>query len=210
MGVDVSSLKLLSFMPPSSVYCGLTLLCCAEFGKSLITKAGVIANAVEDVLPLPPSTSKKQRYIAVTHAGADLMLRTAYCPGTFAHRFLHLPASDLEVAVSFSGDSEFTPCLVTIAGPLCFSGDILVTEMPVVRRPVPKDRFLALDAGANTLSLFSRHCSRPAPAVYVFRQCKEKNEENAKAVGRGGSKDHMIVTCIKPQETEEDLFHFWG
>ncbi len=181
--------------------------CVAEFGKSLITKAGVIANAVEDVLPLPPSASNKQRCIAVTHAGADLMLRTAYCPGTFAHRFLHLPASDLEVAVSFSGDSEHTPCLVTIAGPLCFSGDILVTEMPVVRRPVPTDRFLALDAGANTLSLFSRHCSRPAPAVYVFRRC---NEENTKAVGRGESKDHMIVTCIKPQETEEDLFHFWG
>jgi hypothetical protein len=31
------------------------------------------------------------------------------------------------------------------------------------------DRCLILDAGANTLSLFSRHCSRLAPVVMGFR-----------------------------------------
>ena len=131
------------------------------------------------------------------------MLRTAYCPGQFVHRFHHLPAKDLKLDVSFSEDDK-SSCLVTSVGPLCFSGDILVSDMPMMCRPVSKDRFLALDAGANTLSLFSRHCSRPAPAVYAFRQRIDRNANG----GRGD--EHMIVTCIKAQETEEDLLRFWG
>lgn len=170
-----------------------------EFGKSLIAKAGAIVAAVEDVLPIPPSPNNQLRCTAITHAGADLMLRTAYCPDMFAHRFVHLPSRDIKC------ENESTPYLVTIVGPLCFGGDILLSDMPVICRPMPKDCFLALDAGANTISMFSRHCSRPAPAVYAFRQCNKVN-----ATISGCRSEELVITCIKPQETEDELFHFWG
>jgi diaminopimelate decarboxylase len=56
------------------------------------------------------------------------------------------------------------------------------------------DRILALDAGANTVSIFSRHCSRLAPVIYGFRR-----------IG-----DDIVIACIKEQESEQDLLQFWG
>jgi diaminopimelate decarboxylase len=62
-----------------------------EFGKSIIAKCGVTAALVEDVLTPPcQSIDQRQKLVAVTHAGADLFLRTAYCPEKFAHRIVLL------------------------------------------------------------------------------------------------------------------------
>jgi len=59
------------------------------------------------------------------------------------------------------------------------------------------DRVLALDAGANTISIFSRHCSRLAPAIYAFRRLPT------------GGTGEVTVVCIKEKEREQDLLHFW-
>lgn len=59
-----------------------------EFGKSLVAKCAVVVALVEDVLLVPsqdPCDTGKE-LVAVVHAGADLFLRTAYCPDKFAHR----------------------------------------------------------------------------------------------------------------------------
>ena len=159
---------------------------------------GVIVAAVEDVIQLPSLDDVDdnfQRCIAITHAGADLMLRTAYCPSTFPHRFVHLPSLELHGLTS-----EKEKCSVTIAGPLCFSGDVVASDLALSSVPLPGDFFLVLDAGANTISLFSRHCSRPAPVVYAFRRifCDDN------------SSSELRIVCIKQQETEEDLMKFWG
>ncbi len=60
-----------------------------EFGKSIIAKCGVVAAVIEDVLPTTSSESSDNSckgQVAISHAGADLFLRTAYCPEKFSHR----------------------------------------------------------------------------------------------------------------------------
>lgn len=61
------------------------------------------------------------------------------------------------------------------------------------------------DSGSNTMSMFSRHCSRPAPAVYGYRV----NEASAEAEVAGES-DEITLTLLKPAETPEDVMRFWG
>ena len=99
-----------------------------------------------------------------------------------------------------TGHTKYTPLysyrparVTTIAGPLCFSGDVIITDA-ILPESHPGDRCIVLDGGANTLSLFSRHCSRLAPLVYGFHM--------------HGNEIH--VACLKEQETESELLTFWG
>lgn len=80
-----------------------------------------------------------------------------------------------------------------IAGPLCFGGDVIGrnVELPTIVRG---DFVVIHDAGSNTISLFSRHCSRPAPAVYGYRS----------------TGDGISLDLLKPAETPEDVMRFWG
>ena len=48
--------------------------------------------------------------------------------------------------------------LLDIAGPLCFGGDYIKKNLPVIRQPNEGDVVVVGDAGANTLSMYSRHC----------------------------------------------------
>ena len=74
----------------------------------------------------------------------------------------------------------------------------------VLAPPVrPGDRIIVLDAGANTLSLFSRHCSRPSPAVLGVRFGEE--EEGVGTDGGG-----LRVAVLRAAETEDDVLRFWG
>jgi diaminopimelate decarboxylase len=60
-------------------------------------------------------------------------------------------------------------------------------------KPVPGDYVIVHDAGANTLSLYSRHCSRPAPAVYAFR----------------AARDGFYIVCVKEKEKDTSVLEFW-
>ena len=109
---------------------------------------------------------------------------------------------------------------MTIAGPLCFSGDVLGRNLPL---PEPRagDICLLLDAGANTLSLFSRHCSRLSPAVFAFRkvpvvvpaigtgEMQVKETRDAK-MGANEAGEVYLVACIRERESEAELLKFWG
>lgn len=55
--------------------------------------------------------------------------------------------------------------------------------------------------GANTLSLFSKHCSRSSPVVYAFRTIE------AKAAGVG---PFYLLSCIREAETDQEVLRFWG
>jgi diaminopimelate decarboxylase len=78
---------------------------------------------------------------------------------------------------------------VTIAGPLCFAGDILARELSMPR-PEPGDWIAIRDVGAYTLGMWSRHCSRGIPAVVGYE-----------AAG---------VRLLRPQETPSDMARFWS
>ena len=54
-----------------------------------------------------------------------------------------------------------------IAGPLCFSGDYLFydRELPELKK---HDKLIINDIGANTYSLWSKHCNRDLPKVIAY------------------------------------------
>lgn len=211
-----------------------------EFGKALVAKCGVIATRVEEgrefsALSTTEAVSAgNQMVLATVHAGADLLLRTAYCPDKFSHRLMLLDAHKQVLTTSeastdgvsagqdlwsLSPTSVREAAKVTIAGPLCFSGDILGKNLNL---PHPRvgDICLVLDAGANTLSTFSRHCSRRSPAVLAYRRVTLQvpalgtlRTSVTAAAGAGEESsmyDSYVVTCIRPAETEAEVMRFWG
>lgn len=151
-----------------------------EYGRSVCAKASWTVSEVEYVKSTP------ELRIGIIHAGSDIFLRTCYVPDLFPHR--------LEVYKN-DGAPSSEPCEPhNIAGPLCFGGDILgrKVDIPAVH---PGDYVVVKDTGSNTISLFSRHCSRPAPAVYGYNR---------------SSSGDIELELLKPQETEDDILKFWG
>ena len=128
-----------------------------EFGAACHIKFGWLASRIEYVKECDGGR------IALIHAGSDLFMRSCYCPNTFMkHRV-------------FAFDGQGRPKTQTdliphdIAGPLCFAGDVVVCDamLPAVEQG---DIIMLVDAGGNTLSLHTTHCSRQIPSVYGYRQ----------------------------------------
>ena len=99
---------------------------------------------------------------AIIHLGADMFLRKCYCPDDWHHEISVL---DKDGAVKTSSE----PPPYTIAGPLCFSGDIIARAvmLPVIE---PGDWVVIHDAGAYTLGMWSRYNSRQMPKVIGYRE----------------------------------------
>lgn len=184
-----------------------------EFGRALVAKTAFTVSTIEYVRRNSTTSTKshegRQEQLAaadgddvssginersaatghqtlVTHMGADLFLRTSYCPGTYAHR-LSMYGNEGE---PLSGSLTTTD----VAGPLCFQGDYLARGLDLPKASVG-DLVVAHDTGANTLALFSRHCSRRSPAVYGYT--------------RGGDGE-VDVRLLKDKETIQDVARFWG
>ena len=148
-----------------------------EFGRYIYANTGWVASKVEYV-------KREIKYnIAMTHVGADLLLRECYNPGDWHHQ---ITIVDKEGKLK-SGTDE-TPYI--IAGPLCFAGDVIAKdlELPIV---IEGDYILIHDTGAYTLSMWSRYNSRQIPKVIGFWN---KND---------------TFEVIKERESKEDLFEFW-
>jgi diaminopimelate decarboxylase len=182
-----------------------------EFGKAIVMKCGAVVARVEAVLD-HGDTAHDGFVTAICHAGADLLLRSAYCPEKFPVRVALLDdqMNLLSCAVdnsdqqneSVSGFSR-REMNVTIAGPLCFSGDNIVkhAKLPC---PVANDVCVVLDTGANAISLFSKHCSRYSPSVYVFRSLRmQKNHDSS-------VESCFFVRCVREKENDAQLLQFWG
>lgn len=149
-----------------------------EFGRWVHAQAGWTCTRVEHVKPTDRGG------VAIVHAGADLFLRECYTPDSWYHGMQVL-------------DRQFYPKQsdatrpYTIAGPLCFGGDIVDRdhELPPIDAG---DHLIIEDTGANSFALWSRHCSRFFPKVLLYDE------------------DLRSVTIIRGRETAADIVQFWG
>ena len=150
-----------------------------EFGRAIHANCGIAASRVEYVKP-----GRRGDQLAVIHLGADFLLRTVYRPEDWPHEFFVLDRDGMPK----SGPER----PLSIAGPLCFAGDVVALNVPLP--PVePGDWIVIRDVGAYTLSMWSRHCSRGIPAVIGYDP------------ERGDS-----LRVLRARETPADLVRFWG
>lgn len=140
-----------------------------EFGRFHHQGAGTTASRVEYV-----KTSGRAE-VAVIHVGADSFVREVY---DREHWSVALRDGD----GNLSGGVRVVPDGgVDVVGPLCFEGDFLERAVPGIT-PV-EGAWLMIDAtGANTFSLWSRHCSRAFPKVLLH--CGSDPEGTVR-VGKG-------------------------
>ena len=147
-----------------------------EFGRAIQAGCGIAFSRVEYVREID-----EHHCMAVIHLGADFLLRPVYRSEDWQHEYLLFDATgQLKTAAATE---------VTIAGPLCFAGDILDRKLSMPR-PEPGDWIAIRDVGGYTLGMWSRHCSRGMPAVVGYQ-----------AEG---------VRLLRPQETPGDIARFWS
>lgn len=146
-----------------------------EFGRAMHAGCASAVSRVEYVKHVADDD------LAVIHLGADFLMRPAYVPDVWRHRF------DLLQHDGSVRDGARRPW--TIAGPLCFAGDVIgrAVPLPPVRTG---DRIVIHDVGAYTLAMWSRHCSRSMPAV----------------VGLTASGWQLLRAAERP----EDVVEFWS
>lgn len=184
-----------------------------EFGRSMVTKAGLVVAQVEYAKEPAPAAGEAPLRTAVCQVGADVLMRACYNPGHYQHRISVYDAGGMEI-------QGRRTVVHNIAGPLCFAGGerkgqrgefkkasqnanrsrFPLARADYVRKGVVLPALLAgdlvvvRDCGSNTLSLFSRHCSRLAPPVWAHWR-------------EGG---RVRVRREKGGERVEDVLRFWG
>ena len=149
-----------------------------EFGRSIQVGCGWAISRVEYV------KKTKKGKLAVVHFGADFLLRPIYQPHFWQHEYCVLDSQGkLKMGKRES---------CTIAGPLCFAGDLPAQDIQLPE--VNEGDFIAVrDVGGYTLSLWSRHCSRRLPHVLGYRKRQGK----------------VHFTTLRPPEKVEEVVRFW-
>ncbi|MFA5972129.1 MAG: hypothetical protein WC780_07250 [Lentimicrobiaceae bacterium] len=149
-----------------------------EFGRYICANSGWVASKVEYVKREPGYN------IIMTHVGADLFLRECYNPDDWHH---HITVVDKNGKLKTGTDKN----KYLVAGPLCFAGDVIARhlELPIVTEG---DYIMIHDAGAYTLSMWSRYNSRQIPKVIGY------NYE----IG--------AFEILRERESKEDLYEFWS
>lgn len=124
-----------------------------EFGRSLAAKAGTTVARVEYV------KSAGGRAIAVSHAGAQLAVRTVFAPEAWPLRIEPYDST---------GARRGGPQLAQdVAGPCCFAGDLVARDrmLPIMEAD---DLVALLDTGAYYFSNPFSYNSLPRTAVYGY------------------------------------------
>ena len=126
-----------------------------EFGRWLHAPCAIAVSRVESVKPALGAD------VATIHFGADLLLRRAYQPQNWDHR--------LTVLDPQGRPKTGEPRPHTVAGPLCFSGDVLCRARPLP--PIePGDLVVAHDVGGYSFGMWSHYCSRPFPHIVGYTE----------------------------------------
>ncbi|WP_314174558.1 type III PLP-dependent enzyme domain-containing protein [Streptomyces winkii] len=127
-----------------------------EFGRALLAKAGTVLARVEY------AKSAGGRAIAVTHAGAQIAVRTVFAPDAWP---LRVAAYGADGEPKRGGEADAVT--QDIAGPCCFAGD-LVARGRMLPRLEEGDFAALLDTGAYYFSNPFGYNSLPRPGVYGF------------------------------------------
>ena len=151
-----------------------------EFGRAVLANCGWALTRVEYVKQIDG------RPMAVVHLGADMLMRPVYQPEHWRHRFSALPESGRVRSEKTDG--------WTVSGPLCFAADIVGREADLSADVQPGDWLVVHDAGAYTLSMWSRHCNRAMPAAYGYE----------------ATDDGWWFSLLRPRERPEDVVAFWS
>lgn len=126
-----------------------------EFGRAVAAKNGVILTRVEYTKVMGG------RHIATTHAGAQIITRTAFLPQSWPIRVTgFLPNGELRTAMH-------SPIVTTdVAGPCCFAADLISkgVDLPQLQ---PNDYVMVHDTGAYYFSNHFDYNSLPRVAVYA-------------------------------------------
>jgi len=148
-----------------------------EFGRWTYTNAGWTVSRVEYVKHDPGVNT------AMIHVGADLFVRECLNPRDWLHEYTVLGQD----GVIKQGVSE-SPW--NLAGPLCFSGDILAkgVTLPQVQEG---DHLVIHDTGGYTFSMWSRYNSRFAPRI----------------IGYYNDGEEFVI--LREREGIEDIIRFW-
>ena len=125
-----------------------------EFGRSVAAKNGFVVARVEY------TKTSGDRHIAITHDGAQVAPRVVFAPDTWRIR----------ISVVDPRGHARTSGIITqdIAGPCCFSGDLIARER-MLPKTEPGDFVILHDTGAYYFSTPFHYNSLPRCAVYGFR-----------------------------------------
>lgn len=149
-----------------------------EFGRYVHANSGWTASRIEYIKEEPASNT------IMVHVGADMFLRKCYRPDDWHHDILVF--DNLGRAKSNKTTKRYT-----VAGPLCFSGDILARDI-LLPQVEPTDLLVIRDTGAYTLSMWSRHTSRQMPKVLGYLPGSNRFE------------------TLKSRESIQDVLDFWS
>lgn len=129
-----------------------------EFGRAYLTWSAFAVSVVQAVKPCP-SDARIECNI-VCHLGADIFTRACYAPHMGVPQITLLDCTGKRIE-----PSSRTSVRCDIAGPLCFEGDKVVRgiELP---QPINGDLIVFHGVGANSVALWSHHCSRPVPPLW--------------------------------------------
>lgn len=132
-----------------------------EFGQWIHANAGWAASRVESV-------EERAVPMAFLHLGADYFMRDVYSDPSDAQNGGTMPYAvavlRADGRISVAGDENETTRHYDLVGPLCFAGDVLARDL-LLPELAEGDWIVFAGTGANTLGLWSRHCSRAIPKV---------------------------------------------
>jgi len=148
-----------------------------EFGRAIVAKNGMIITRVEY------TKNSGGRHIATTHAGAQVLTRTAFLPKSWPLRVTgYLPSGQ-------ERNRDNTELVKTdVAGPCCFAGDLICVDQLLPKLAV-NDYVMVHDTGGY---YFSNHFDyNSLPRVGVYSVC--------------GADDALTIECIRQADTIEDV-----
>ena len=121
-----------------------------EYGNFIHKYNSFVVSNIEYVI----SNAANLPDLAYIHVGADLFVRKVY-----SQLNTEYPCTVLQ-SDSFASSQKIKS--YTIVGPLCFAGDVLFKNIKLTEIK-EGDKLFIYNIGANTLSMWSGHCSRELP-----------------------------------------------
>ena len=191
-----------------------------EFGAALHCVHGWVGSVVEVTKPTGDGG-----VVAMIHAGSDMFARQCYAPG-MRPRGHPVRAYDSTGTLRGASDGsrganigeeekggEAEVVVHDIAGPLCFAGDVVApaVSLPVTLRP--GDIVVLEEAGGNTLSIFTSHCSRRRPPVWGYSRtgivAGPPGATKKHTVSATGADDGLVFSSLAAGRSFADTLGVW-